>query len=984
MTHPAKRGMSLRLVLLFPFLIQILLTGLVIEWLAFRNGERAVSQVASKLRVEVSDRVIERLDRYLSTPVPILELNSIDIEDGHLDIRDFADLASHFLEEARVFDEVNQIYFGRNDGEFVGVATLEDGSYALNVTEFSGHLNSYALNEAGDRVSLLRRTPFDPRQRPWYRAAASTRKLTWSEIYAWASIDTYGITLSKPYIDATGTLQGAIAVDLSLVKINNFLRSFKVGETGKVFILEASGALVASSTPQTPFHTNADTIQRIEALDIEDPLIRATTEHIEGRFDLERIQTTQTTNFESENVTQFVQIAPWQDDYGLNWLVVVVMPTSDFMAQIERNTQRTFLLCTGALLVSSVAGVLIARRIARPILKLNDAAKKTAEEAWTKIENTTRIAEVQELTATFNHMTDRLQAAFNKLEDKVVSRTVALKSSERRYQSLFEDAPVALWEADFSLVCHYFQLLKETEQVTDYAAYFNKHPEAIAVCKDLVQVSGINQSAIILFGTESERDGRIALQKAYGEDAREVFKQELISLLSGQVRFAREVAIHTASGEQKDVILKHFLSSEREGDWSRVLIGIVDISDRRHAERALLESQRTLDAIFNNTFQFIGLMSVDGTLLETNQAALASVAARREDAIDRPFWDTPWWRDSAENQARLREMIAKAAAGKFARQELAFTDKTDREIVLDVSIKPVFDDRGQTMLLIPEGRDITDRKQAEIQLVRRSEELAAALAQLKETQAELIRSAQKAALGNLVAGVAHEINTPVGTAIMMASTLENSTDAIALQVTDGSLKRSDLQRYVETARECSHLILSNLNRAGDLVQSFKQVAVDRTHLNARTFKVKPYVADVVTSLSPQFKHTPHRISVEGDDTLAIHSYPGALSQIVTNLVVNSLTHAYPDGAAGHLTLSVRQDSDRCVLTYADDGCGVAPEHLDRIFEPFFSTASHQGGSGLGLHLVHNLVSQKLEGTIAVRSQVGGGTTFEIVLPMSVA
>ncbi|MEH1902128.1 MAG: AAA family ATPase [Nostoc sp.] len=270
----------------------------------------------------------------------------------------------------------------------------------------------------------------------------------------------------------------------------------------------------------------------------------------------------------------------------------------------------------------------------------------------------------------------------------------------------------------------------------------------------------------------------------------------------------------------------------------------------------------------------------------------------------------------------------------------------------------------------------------EQKVAERTQELSQALEDLKATQKQLVESEKMAALGGLVAGVAHEINTPVGTSITVASTLADETRLFITAVEQGQLKRSFLNNYLEIAKESTDLILSNLNRAGELVQSFKQVAVDQTSLEHRTFVVKQYLEEIVASLNPKLKQASHTLTVTGDETITINSYPGALAQIVTNLIMNSLTHAYQLHESGQLRIQVKQEGERIVIQYSDDGCGIGQENLNKIFEPFFTTARQQGGSGLGLHIVYNLVTQKLQGTIDVYSEVEKGTLFTVTLPLS--
>ncbi|WP_017296895.1 sensor histidine kinase [Nodosilinea nodulosa] len=278
-------------------------------------------------------------------------------------------------------------------------------------------------------------------------------------------------------------------------------------------------------------------------------------------------------------------------------------------------------------------------------------------------------------------------------------------------------------------------------------------------------------------------------------------------------------------------------------------------------------------------------------------------------------------------------------------------------------------------------RVICELQDSQSVLERKSLDLEQAVTKLTTMQSELVEAEKMAALGGLVAGVAHEINTPVGISITMASTLMDETQLLLKALEAGPLRRSLLNHYLQVAEESASLILSNLNRAGELVQSFKQVAVDQVASERRRFAVKPYLEEIAVSLSPQLKYTAHRLTVTGNDTIVLNNYPGAFAQVVTNLVTNSLTHAYPPQAQGHLQFDVQQCGDQVVVQYSDDGCGIPEAVLSRVFDPFFTTARDRGGTGLGLHIAYNLVTQKMQGQIDVRSQVGEGTQFILTIPL---
>ena len=273
---------------------------------------------------------------------------------------------------------------------------------------------------------------------------------------------------------------------------------------------------------------------------------------------------------------------------------------------------------------------------------------------------------------------------------------------------------------------------------------------------------------------------------------------------------------------------------------------------------------------------------------------------------------------------------------------------------------------------LQEYSDSLEQKVAE-----RTRELSQTLENLRTTQDQLVEAEKMAALGGLVAGVAHEINTPVGVGVTAASLLESKTTAFRDVYQSGQMKRADLEKYLDTAEQSSSMVLRNLHRAAELIQSFKQVAVDQSSEVRREFKVKAYLDEILLSLRPQLKRTKHTIDIQGPDDLILNSYPGVFSQIVTNLIMNSLLHAYEPEDAGLLTFSFKQVNNRLIFEYSDDGRGISQKNVAKIFDPFFTTKRGQGGSGLGLHIIYNLVTQKLGGTIRCESEVGLGTRFVI-------
>ena len=288
---------------------------------------------------------------------------------------------------------------------------------------------------------------------------------------------------------------------------------------------------------------------------------------------------------------------------------------------------------------------------------------------------------------------------------------------------------------------------------------------------------------------------------------------------------------------------------------------------------------------------------------------------------------------------------------------------------------------GVNLIIHKISRELGLRRGAEQAAIAEKERAEVAYRQLLDTQNTLVETEKLASLGSLVAGVAHEINTPVGITLTAASHLARITGQVGQQFQSGQIKKSELERYLDDARESTALILSNTERAANLIQSFKQVAVDQTSEARRQFDVAHYIGEIITSLRPKLRHSKVVIDVDCPPELQMDSYPGALSQVLTNLLMNALLHAYDDGAEGCIQIRVDAQAEQKIrLSVTDDGKGIPPENLKRIFEPFFTTRRGDGGSGLGLHIVFNIVFKRLGGTIRVDSTVGEGTSFILVLP----
>ncbi|MCG8686556.1 MAG: response regulator [Desulfobacterales bacterium] len=275
---------------------------------------------------------------------------------------------------------------------------------------------------------------------------------------------------------------------------------------------------------------------------------------------------------------------------------------------------------------------------------------------------------------------------------------------------------------------------------------------------------------------------------------------------------------------------------------------------------------------------------------------------------------------------------------------------------------------------------IEDKARYQKDLESANKELKISLDTLEQARDQLVQSEKMAALGELVAGVAHEINTPVGVGVTAASFLDAKTKEFSTLYETGELKRSELENYLKTVQEVSNSILINMERAAELISSFKQVAVDQSSEKRRRFNLKEYTDEILLSLRPRYKKTSHTIEVDCPPDININSYPGAFSQILNNLIMNSLIHGFKDMENGIMEIKCRLKNGELTFNYKDNGCGMDDAQKEKAFDPFFTTMRGKGGTGLGMSILFNLVTQTLKGKVSLVSSPGNGVEFMMTFP----
>ncbi|MGD1866701.1 MAG: PAS domain S-box protein [Phormidesmis sp.] len=1110
-----RRTLPLRTIILIPFILQLLTTVGVISWIFFRSERDAVYKLAGQLREEVSQRVEIRLNSYLSAPLTINQITANAIELDQLSIEDFSTLQKHFWQQSILFPDVSYLYFGRSDGEYTAVYANSLGERFYESTDGNGRLN---INEIGQKGELgpqasTRRSPYDPRIRPWYIGALDANGPVWINMYNWSAVNRLGITLSQPYYDGAGTLEGVLSVDLSQDRINDFLQSLKLSASTRVFLIEQTGTLVASSSSQRPFLMVDGLRTRVDAVDFLDPLIQETAQYIEQNYNNQLTQTKRVEIKGTESDHNFVQITPLKDRYGLDWLLVVVVPETDFIAPIRAAEQTTLRLCLIALGLSVLFAIWFAGRLSKPILRLAVASKTLSHASQQQFTNQpsvpffqkSAIREINTLSTSFKEMSKQLAVSYSQLEEysqslevKVLERTQALEKesqerqqseatlqtlvtnipgtvyrclandtwnmlfisdsildisgypasdfiddkvrkfgdivypgdlkataeaietavsrqepylieyriidvtgqirwvydkgrgvcdregkllhlegvfiditpqkhaeeamfeSEERYHSLFEDAPIALWEEDFSAVKRYLEEKKILNEVNDFEAYFKAHPDTVQQCIKRVKILDVNQATLQLFEAEEKEDILKRLINPTHPSVTEGFQKELTSLCRGETSFEAELANYTLTGKKKHVIFKEFITPGHEEDWSRALISIIDITDRIEAQAQLATSEAKYRTLNESTQDAVMLINSQG-FIDCNPATLAIFGCQEksEFAGKTPADFSPVKQPDGRSSARaIKATIAKAIRAGTYNFEWTHRRKDVTLFPAEVWLTSMeIDSKGVVQAVV---RDITRRKRVESEVLK-----------AKET-AEIANKAKSEFLANM----SHELRSPLNAILGFSELMTHST-----------LLPKEHQDDVTIINRSGEYLLSLINDVLDM----SKIEAGRTVLSPIDFDLHSLLEDLHGMFKLKAEEKQLQLSLNRTPDLPKYIYTDQAK--VRQVLINLLNNAIKFTQQGNVTLNVReqlQETDQDIITetavpsakplalhfeITDTGVGIEPDEVDTIFEPFVqskSGISSQEGTGLGLPISRQFV-QLMGGDIEITSRTATPT-----------
>ncbi|MGD2183062.1 adenylate/guanylate cyclase domain-containing protein [Lusitaniella coriacea] len=687
---------SLQAVWVIPFILQIFAAVGLVGYLSYKNGQKAVNTLAIQLQSEVNARIDQYLNTYFVTPQQINQINFEAVELGLLDLEDFERTGEYFWHQMRAFD-VSYISFGNTRGEFIGIERLNNGNLLINEVSARvglGKLHIYASDNQGRRLQLLEVKDWEPRLEAWYTQPLKEGKPLWSDIYQWEDKpEVLSISASYPIYGEDQQEIGVLSIDRVLSQISDTLRDLRTSSSGKIFIVERNGLLVASSTTEKPFQVVEGEATRLNALQSQDSVVRSTTEYLRDRFgSLEEIDRQKMMAFKLEGQRQFLQVMPYRDRLGLDWLVVVVVPESDFTARINANTRTTIALCLAALGLATAMSFLTSRWIARPIYRLGKASRAIADGALdqkVKVEGT---RELRVLAGSFNRMSDQLQQSRDRLEEYS-------RSLQQQVQQQTEELHAEIQER---------QLLEEKLRTseTKIRAFFEAMSDVVLLVDAQgtdINVAPTNPSR--LYNSDFDPIGQ-TIEQFFGEQSERFLGRIQLALETQQlVNFEYSLPVE----DGKDIWFSASISPISD---ETVIWVARDISDRKRVESALQQAEEKYRSIFENATEGIFQSIPGGGYISANPALARIYGYESPDALLAALDNigAQVYVDANRRQEFRREIEKSGKVSHFESQVYRADGST---IWISENAHGVRD--GQGNLLYYEGivQDITLRKETE-------------------------------------------------------------------------------------------------------------------------------------------------------------------------------------------------------------------------------------------------------------------------------
>ncbi|MDB9311634.1 adenylate/guanylate cyclase domain-containing protein [Spirulina sp. CS-785/01] len=689
---PAK--IPLRVILVLPFALQTTATVSLTAWLSVRNGEEGIQEYTRQLRGEVTARIQQQIQDYTESPYQVNQINRDAVQLQMLDLQDWAQLEDYFIRQLTNFPTISQLKFGNTEGEFLGIERLADGELKLAIANSTTNqqFQTYTLTEQGEREALLNTLPeYDVRNQSWYEAAVAAQQAVWGGIYTNTGSETLASPVNQPIYNDQEELLGVFGAEIYLSAISDFLQGLQISESGEAFIIERSGQLVASSTLDQPFLVTYGTTLRIQAKNSNDPLIQGVANYLQRKYgDLSEINSPQQLEFTLASEQQFLQVTPLQNDRGIDWLIVVVIPKADFTQRLDENTRNTVLLCLLALILSIFIGVLMAQGITKPLSNLIEASQAIARGKLQQTTGLSRISEVQLLARSFNQMSQQLSESFTKLEQanielekRVQQRTAKLTEAEAELRGLFS-------------------------AMTELVMVKNKEGRYL-------KIASMNPYLI--------KDG---MGELIGKTEYDLFPPEQAELFVQCIRDSlhkQEMTTIDYSVFYDDTQQKRWFSASISPISNDAVVWVArDITEPKQLQEELAKSQRFLDSLIDNIplAVFVRNVKEDLRYVLWNKAAEKLYKIPEQEVLGKTSYDIFNWELAHEFEDNDRQLIQNKQL-VVIEEELLETQFSGPiwQRLLKV---PLIEDDGEVTHIVGIAEDITQRKLNEEAIKKNEEE----------------------------------------------------------------------------------------------------------------------------------------------------------------------------------------------------------------------------------------------------------------------
>jgi PAS domain S-box-containing protein len=984
-TLSSQRKVPLRFILVVPYVVQLAAAIALVGWLSFMQGQHAVEKVAAQLRLGLARQIGNHLDNILTEPTQINRLNLAVTDIGPLTFKDSDRLGRLFHRQLQIFPHIGYINYASAQKDFVGAERQNDGNIVLlqSSPDNTARFLNYQLDASGRKLGLFETyDPVSVKEEGWYAQAAKAGKPIWTSIYQWQHRpDKLSISASIPIYDASHALKGVLGVDLILSQIGDFLHNLKMTPHAKAIVLERNGLLIANSAQEPPYLNLKGQITRKPATASVDPVMSAAAQYLQQHFaSLEAIQSPQQLKFQFNRKTQYIQLFPWKDNAGLDWLVMIVIPESDLMGTMHASAFFTALVSLAALAVAVALGLFTSHKIVQAVRRLGQASQAIADGQLNYTIAPSHIREMSILSDIFHRMAEQLRNAFEHLELRVQERTLSLRQTEEKFRSIFENASDGIYQT--TPEGRYRSANPALARIYGYSS-----AEAlISAIQNIPQQLYVDPERRTVFVREIETQGQIMTfeSEVYRQDGSVIWISEnarSVKNSQGELLYYEGIVTNITRRKLAEDALRANAQKLRQQNEALVQLTKHRAVSEGRLQEALQEIAITASDLFSVDRISIWLYELDPsrltcTLIQDRSTQIQSPELSVHQSDCPKFFEAivaePWIAASdVAQEPRLGKFVPHylnpngisallAVAISVSDQFLGMLCIEQRGGPREWSLEEEAFARSLADLIVL-ALEARDRKQTEL-----------ALSQAKELAESANRSKSQ-----FLSNMSHELRTPLNAVIGFTQILQR----------DRSLS-PEQQEYISIINRSGEHLLGLINS----VLEMSKIESGRMSLEETDFDLSRLLATVESMF--RFKARDKGIEFYIDCANQVPCYlradEGKLRQVLINLLANAIKFTKEGHVTVRLSSQEKPALEHSAVPYIllwieveDSGPGIAPEEMDLLFQAFRQTETgrkSQQGTGLGLSISHRFV-ELMGGQLQVQSSLGKGTIFSFQIPV---